>query len=114
MASLLELDKRVHPPLQTHPGAKTFEKRLLRSENYLIRRFGYSEQQIILVVEVVIQLAARRAGPRSDLVQARSERPSFGNDIGCRSHNPTAGPAAPLGCRLLSHGLILLDLTVQF
>ena len=114
MPSLLELDECVKPPLQTHPSANPFEKGLLGSENCLIRRFGHCEQQIVLVVEVVIQLATRRAGPCSDLVQAGSERPSFGHDISCRSHDPSPSPAAPLSCRLLSHAPILLDLTVQF
>jgi len=114
MPSRLELDERVKPPLQTSPGAKPFEKRLLGSENCLIGRFGHREQQIVLVVEVVIQLASRRTGPCSDLVQAGSERPSFGHDIGCRSYDPPPSPTAPLSCRLLSHAPILLDLTVQF
>jgi len=102
---LLDSYEGIGPAHQAGPGAETGEEVFLGAEHRVVSRLGYGSQQVSLVVEVVVQLAARSGGAGSDLVQARPQRPLLGDDLGGGGHDALPGPASPLGSWLVSHVL---------
>ena len=100
----LEGDERIGPSDQSVPGVEVVEEIPLAVEHAVVGGLGDSEQEIVLVVEVVVELAPRRRGPGADLVQARPERPLLGNHLGRRAHDALAGQASSVGGRHRSHG----------
>jgi hypothetical protein len=100
----LEFDEGVRPPHQAIPGVEAGEEVTLAIEDAVVGGFGHSAQQVGLVVEVVVELAARCGGPGTDLIQAGPERALLGHDLGGRGHDALSGLASPLGGRLRSHG----------
>jgi hypothetical protein len=102
---LLDSYKGIGPAHQAGPGAETGEEVFLGAEHRVVGRLGHGSQQVSLVAEVVVQLAARSGGAGSDLVQARPQRSLLGDDLGGGGHDALPGPASPLGSWLVSHVL---------
>ena len=71
----LEGDEGVGPAHQSVPGAEAGEQVLLAVEHDVVGGLGHRFEQVVLVVEVVVELAARRRRPGADLVQARPPMP---------------------------------------
>ena len=100
----LEGHECVGPSNQSVPGVEVGEEVALAVENGVVGGIGDGQQQVVLVIEVVVELAARGRRPGADLIQARPERPLLGHHLGCRGHDACAGLASPVGARHRSHG----------
>jgi peroxiredoxin len=96
-ALLLQLDEGVRPSDQAVPGAETGEQGALSVEDSLIGGLSHSPQQIGLVVEVVVELAARCSGALTDLIQAGPDGTFLGHHIGSSGDDAPSGLASPLG-----------------
>src|SRR5271154_3431732 len=96
----LEPDQGVHPLSQALPGAQFSKQLSLATQDRVVSRFGNSAKQVGLVVEVVVELAARRCGASADLIQARPDRAFLSHEVCRRLHDSLSGPASPLGSRL--------------
>jgi hypothetical protein len=113
---LLQGNKRVGPLDQSIPGVEAVKEVALAVENDAVGGFGDRQQKVVLIVEVVVELATRGRGPGTNLVQARPERPLLGDHLGRRGHDALTGKASPVGAWLRSHCPPVsrqLDLTVQ-
>ena len=86
LASVLFLEghEGVGPADHAVPGAEAGEEFLLSAEHDVVGGLGDGFEQVVLVVEVVVELAARRRRPGPDVVQAGRGRPFLGDDLaGC-------------------------------
>ncbi len=88
-------DGRAFRSCQAGPSVQPGEECALAVEDAVVGGFGYCAQRIVLVVEVAIQLAARRAGAGAgaNLTQAGSE----GTLLGTTSADAATIRAAVLG-----------------
>ena len=90
----LEPDQGVHPLSQALPGAEFSKQLSLAAEDRVVSRFGNSAKQVGLVVEVVVELAARRCGASADLIQLAPTAPfsattsAAASTIRCRVRRP--------------------------
>src|SRR5580658_5458860 len=75
---MLQLDEGVGPALQAGPAAETGEQGALAFEDAVVGGLGHGAEQVGLVVEVVVELAARRRGALPDIVQAGPGGSFFG------------------------------------
>jgi hypothetical protein len=55
----------------------------LAIEDGVVGGFGHGPQEVGLVVEVAVKLAARRRGSRADVVQAGPQGTLLGHNVGC-------------------------------
>jgi hypothetical protein len=102
-ACFLEGNERISPPDESIPSVDVIKKIPLALKHYVVGDLGNSQQEVVLVIEVVVDLAARGRGSCADLVQTGTESPFLGHHLGCRRHDALTGTASLFGRRHRSH-----------
>jgi len=106
------LDQPVEPTPEVGEAVDLVELRALAVDGLTDAPGDHRSHQVLLVGEVVVQLALAGAGSLEDLVEPDAPGPSLGHQRGRGVDDALAAAASTLGERFIDHHLMVADWTI--